>query len=202
VQAELATWALDHAGPASGASQTQRAPLEQPPDEVLAAQRDAASFTLLYERYLESVYRYVAARLATREEAEDVTSEAFHRAWSSLGAYRARGTFRAWVFRIARRTLADHYRRAQPAARLGQAVAELLPDHHPTPEEWVGRHEQQQQARQLLAGLPAAQQEILCLRFVAELSYGDIAPVLGKREDTVKKAAYRALDSIRRRLLA
>jgi hypothetical protein len=38
------------------------------------------SFTLLYERYLESIYRYVAARLATREEAEDVTSEVFERA--------------------------------------------------------------------------------------------------------------------------
>ena len=119
------------------------------------------SFTLLYERYLESIYRYVAARLATREEAEDVTSEAFRRAWSSRGAYRASGTFRAWVFRIVRRTLADHYRRAQPVARLAQAVADLLPDEQPTPEECVERNEQQQHARQLLTGLTAEQQEIL-----------------------------------------
>jgi RNA polymerase sigma-70 factor (ECF subfamily) len=163
---------------------------------------DAASFTLLYERYLEPIYRYAAARLATREEAEDVTSEAFHRAWSSLGAYRARGTFRAWVFRIVRRTLADHYRRARPMARLAPAVAELVPDEHPTPEERLERDEQQQHARQLLGVLTSEQQEILCLRFVAELSYPDIAEVLGRRQDAIKKAAYRALESIRRKHLA
>jgi RNA polymerase sigma-70 factor (ECF subfamily) len=200
--AELATPALDGAGPVSGASEGQADPPEETPDEMRAAEGDAASFALLYERYLGSVYRYVAARLARREEAEDVTSEAFHRAWSSRGAYRASGTFRAWLFRIVRRTLADHYRRAQPPARLRQVIAELLQDQHPTPEECVGRREQQQEVWQLLAGLTSEQQEILCLRFVAELSYVDIAQVLGKREDAVKKAAYRALESIRRRQLA
>ena len=49
---------------------------------------------------------------------EDVTSEAFRRAWGSRSSYVASGTFRAWLFRIARRTLADHYRRVQPATRL------------------------------------------------------------------------------------
>jgi RNA polymerase sigma-70 factor (ECF subfamily) len=160
---------------------------------------DGSSFTLLYERYLEPIYRYAAARLATREEAEDVTSEAFRRAWSSLGAYRASGTFRAWLFRIVRRTLADHYRRAQPAVPLGQEAADLLPDEQPTPEERLERDAQRLHARQLLASLTAEQQEVLCLRFVGELSYADIAQVLGKREDAVKKTAYRALESIRRR---
>jgi RNA polymerase sigma-70 factor (ECF subfamily) len=200
--AEMTTPLPDHAGVARCAYQDRRRAAEHAPDESLAVRGDAASFTLLYERYLEPIYRYVAARLATREEAEDVTSEAFHRAWSSLGAYRARGTFRAWVFRIVRRTLADHYRRAQPMARLAPAVAERVPDEHPTPEERLERDEQQQHARQLLGVLPAEQQDIRCLRFVAELSYPDIAQVLGKREDAVKKAAYRALESIRRRQLA
>jgi RNA polymerase sigma-70 factor (ECF subfamily) len=198
----MATPALDHSTVAAGAPDDERRPLERTADEALAAHGDAASFTLLYERYLESIYRYVAARLATREEAEDVTSEAFRRAWSSRSAYRASGTFRAWVFRIVRRTLADHYRRARPVARLAQAGAELLPDEHPTPEEHIERDEQQRHARQLLASLTAEQQEILCLRFVAELSYADIAQALGKREDAVKKTAYRALESIRRRQLA
>src|SRR5207249_440484 len=135
-------------------------------------------------------------------EAEDVTSEAFRRAWGSRSSYVASGTFRAWLFRIARRTLADHYRRVQPATRLAQAVAALLPDEQPTPEERIERDEQQRHARQLLSRLSAEQQEILCHRFVDELTYTDIAQVLGKREDAVKKTAYRALESIRRRQLA
>jgi RNA polymerase sigma-70 factor (ECF subfamily) len=87
-------------------------------------------------------------------------------------------------------------------ARLAPAVAELVPDEHPTPEERLERDEQQQHARQLLGVLTSEQQEILCLRFVAELSYPDIAEVLGRRQDAIKKAAYRALESIRRKHLA
>jgi RNA polymerase sigma-70 factor (ECF subfamily) len=153
VKAELATSALDHDAVAGRELNREAGPPEQTSEEALATAGDAASFTLLYERYLDPVYRYVAARLATREEAEDVTSEAFRRAWSSLSGYRASGTFRAWVFRIVRRTLADHYRRAQPAARLARAVAELLRDEQPTPEERVERDERQRHARQLLARL-------------------------------------------------
>jgi RNA polymerase sigma-70 factor (ECF subfamily) len=163
---------------------------------------DDDTFALLYERHLPGVYRYLSSRVASREEAEDLTSEAFRAAWTSRRAYTGRGTFRAWLFCIVRRTLADHYRGGRrPVAVLEDQLANRLPDDAPTPEEEALRQEQQRAARQLLAGLNAQQQEVLSLRFAAELTYPEIAIVIGKREAAVKKIAQRALEALRGRHL-
>ena len=160
----------------------------------------ADDFTLLYERHLPAVYRFVAARVAAPEEAEDLTSEVFRQAWTNRRAYRGRGSFRAWLFTIVRRTLADHYRSRRPRpTRLDAAGgADLdIPDDTLSPEDHVVQDERVLLVRTLLARLSPEQQEVLSLRFAAELSYAEIAVVIGKREDAVKKIAYRALDSLR-----
>jgi RNA polymerase sigma-70 factor (ECF subfamily) len=157
-----------------------------------------ADFALLYEQHLPSVYRYVASRVRTREEAEDLTSETFRQAWVNRRHYRGHGSFRAWLFAIVRRTLADHYRyRRQPVTPLEPGVARDLVDDMPSPEDHVVQDERELLVRELLAQLSAEQQEILSLRFAAELSYPEIAVVIGKREEAVKKIAYRALETLR-----
>jgi len=169
------------------------------PDEVLAARHDVASFTELYERHVGVVYRYLAGRVSTREEAEDLTSESFQRAWSGWRAYRGKGTFRAWLFGIVRRTLADFYRRRTPSISLQRDLAEALEDERIGPEDSLVRWERAREGQALLNTLKADQQEILCLRFLADLTYAEIAQVVGKREEAVKKIAYRAIDELQRR---
>jgi RNA polymerase sigma-70 factor, ECF subfamily len=166
-----------------------------------AAPIDADGFALLYERHLPGVYRFVSSRVATPEEAEDLTAESFRAAWTNRRAYRGRGTFRAWLFSIVRRTVADHYRHHRPTAELQTALLARLSDTAPSPEEEALRQEQQGHARNMLAGLSEVQQEVLSLRFAAELSYPEIAVVIGKREEAVKKIAQRALEAIRGRQL-
>lgn len=177
------------------------APAPQPPltDEAIALKRDAASFACLYERHVRAVYRYVASRVATREEAEDVTGDAFFRAWDSLSGYRGSGSFRAWLYGIVRRSLADHYRHARPRTSLPAEMAEILHDSSPGPEERALQREREQWSQALLAQLSGEPREILGLRFVAELSYPEIAQILGKREEAVKKIAYRAMAQLKRR---
>jgi len=160
---------------------------------------DDAGFALLYERHLPGVYRFASSRVASREEAEDVTSEAFRAAWSSRRTYRGRGTFRAWLFCIVRRTLANHYRHRKPVSSLGLPDARRLPDAAPTPEEEALLEEERETARVLLRGLSDLQQEVLQLRFAADLTYPEIAVVIGKREEAVKKIAQRALEALRGR---
>jgi RNA polymerase sigma factor (sigma-70 family) len=176
---------------------------EPPPaatDELLASRGDADSFAQLYERYLPVVYRYVGAHTGAREEAEDLTSEAFGQVWSSRHSYSRLGSFRAWLFSIVRRTLANHYRRPRWAmTQLAPVVIAHVADDGPTPEEQVVQDERELHARHLLSELSEEQREILSLRFAAELTYSDIAVVIGKREDAVKKIAYRALQLLRER---
>jgi RNA polymerase sigma-70 factor (ECF subfamily) len=168
-------------------------------DEVLVKRGDAASFAERYERHLPGVYRYMATRAPSPEEAEDLTSEVFQQAWGSLGSYRSSGSFRAWMFGIARRTVADHYRRRRPAAHLDPATAARLPDQEPTPEDQAVQSERARGVRLLLEGLSPEQQEVLSLRFAAELTYAEIATIIRKREEAVKKIAYRALEAVRGR---
>jgi RNA polymerase sigma-70 factor, ECF subfamily len=174
-------------------------PPEAAADELLARRGDADSFAELYERYLPAVYHYVTARVRAREAAEDLTSEAFRQMWTSRHGYGHLGTFRAWLFCIVRRTVADHYRRRPPMTQLAQAVAEQVMDDRPTPEDLIVQDERQLHVRRLLSELDDEQQEVLSLRFAAELPYAEIAVVIGKREDAVKKIAYRALQLLRER---
>jgi RNA polymerase sigma-70 factor (ECF subfamily) len=172
--------------------------LEVVTDAHLAQCGHADDFATLYERHLPAVYRYVASRVGTREEAEDLTSDAFRQAWTNRHKYRGRGSFRAWLFTIVRRGLADHYRTRRPAAaRLEAGLADDVIDERPSPEDHVVQDEREVFARQLLARLSPEQQEVLSLRFAAELSYAEIAVVIGKREEAIKKIAYRALESLR-----
>jgi RNA polymerase sigma-70 factor (ECF subfamily) len=161
-------------------------------DDLLAS-GDAPSFERLYQQHVDGVYRYVASRVATREDAEDVTSDAFRRAWGSLSNYRRTGTFKAWLFGVVRRALADYYRERRPTVELDPEMSATLADEEPGPEERALATERRQIGRRLLAALTPEQQEVLLLRFLAELSYAEIAQVLGKREDAIKKIAYRAL---------
>jgi RNA polymerase sigma-70 factor, ECF subfamily len=184
---------LDHSLTACAPLSSDRV-AESPPLE-------ADNFALLYQQHLPAVYRYLSSRVASPEEAEDLTAEVFRAAWTGRRGYHGRGSFRAWLFSIVRRTLADHYRHHQPASALEPEDAERLSDSAPSPEDEAVRQEQTQRARRLLASLSAAQQEVLSLRFAAELSYAEIAIVIGKREEAVKKIAQRALEAIRGRHL-
>jgi RNA polymerase sigma factor (sigma-70 family) len=186
-------------GPFLGALATELDPPLAATDEQLASRGDAASFAELYERYRSSVYRYVRARVGAREEAEDLTSEAFRQIWTGRHGYSRLGAFRAWLFSIVRRTLADHYRARRPTLPLPLTVAEHIRDDGLTPEDSAVQKEREVYARRLLSELGQEQQEILRLRFAAELRYAEIAEVIGKSEDAVKKTAYRTLQLLRER---
>jgi RNA polymerase sigma-70 factor, ECF subfamily len=184
------------AGLARGVLSGEALGLEPANDDDLARCGDQHRFGLLYERHLPALYRYLSGRVGTREEAEDLASDVFQLAWRNRGTYRGHGTVRAWLFAIARRRLADHYRRAEITLALEPRHQDVR-DQEVSPEEALIDDEHTQRLRQLLERLTAEKQEILRLRFGAELTYAEIAVVIGKREDAVKKMAYRALEHLR-----
>ena len=73
---------------------------------------DAETLAQFYEANYDRVVRYVAARIGSRDAAEDMTGEVFLRALDSLGSFQARGIpFEAWLFRVAHNMVVDHYRK-------------------------------------------------------------------------------------------
>jgi len=179
-------------------SLAQRKPaVTQPPGEiaalVAAAQSNPAAFAALYDRFLPPVYRYLYRRSGSRADAEDLTAQTFLSALEALPRYREQGHFAAWLFAIARSKLASHWRAGRGQTRLDGAedLEELSAD--PDLLGGVARGQQLARLNTLLRGLNEDEQELIRLRYVAGLPFGEIAALLRKNEDAVKKSLYRLL---------
>src|SRR5437763_232489 len=153
------------------AAQLQAMGLEMGSDEALAARGDADSFIQLYRKHLRPVYSYIYARLGSREEAEDMTAVVFERALASIGNYRPTGSFAGWLFTIAHRALADYYRQRKPQHVAVETQADVLLDPADSPEDRAVLSEQLRQVLQIISQLGQEQQEVIALRFMAELRY-------------------------------
>ena len=157
---------------------------------AIKAKTDPVAFSRLYDHYVQSVYRYIYSRVGSTHEAEDITSQTFMAAYEALGRYRERGQFSAWLFQIARSKMNDHFRRSRREVGL-EAAGEILER-----EDKLGaliRAEELSRIRFLVNHLNEEEQELIRLRYVADLSFGEMAELLGAREDAVKKSVYRLL---------
>ncbi len=161
-----------------------------------ARQRDAAAFGLLYERHVERVYRYIAYRTVRQSVAEDLTSEVFLNAWKKIEHYEDRGhTFRAWLLRLAHNEVVDFYRTRKPDTSLPEQEIDMPALGGPDllSELRADRAELLHAVRRL----PDDWQQLLLLRFVEELSFEEIATVLGKTSNACRQMQHRALARLR-----
>lgn len=147
-----------------------------------------------YDAFFERVYAFIAYRVASVVDAEDLTSETFERVVRSAGRFDPeRAGVATWVFTIAERVLIDHYRRS---GRRDPTVV-LEGDHHdpvwddtplvgPTPE-----------LRAALARLSERQRTVIGLRFGGDLTAQEIAQVVGTSEANVFQILSRSLRDLR-----
>lgn len=175
-----------------------KAPKKEAEDERLlieAAQRDPSCFAELYERNFERVYAFVAGRVHSRAEAEDVTSEVFQRALANLRRFEWRGVpFAAWLYRLAANAVADRRQRAGREAEL-PASADAI-------EDPVAMRQVEERAILfgLVSELPPDQHRVVIMRFVEQKSIREIARELRRSEGAVKQLQFRALGNLRARL--
>jgi RNA polymerase sigma-70 factor (ECF subfamily) len=166
-------------------------------DEALlieAAQHDPAAIAPLYRRYVTPVFRYLYSRVGNVLDAEDLTSQVFLEALQGLSRYQHRGYFAAWLFTIARRRAANHYRR-QPA--LVDWDDSLMPSSQASAEadplSQAIHSAALEQLRVLIAKLDERDLELLRLRYSAGLTFAQIAAALGRSQGAVKMAMQRLL---------
>ena len=165
---------------------------------VRLAQTDSHAFGALYDRYIQRVYRYCYYRTNNAPDAEDLTAQIFLAALEALPRYRQDGPFAAWLFSIARRKVTDHYRRA-PHVPLEEAI---LPPIHTDLAVDVESSQRREHLLRLIQGLGEQERELIHLRYVAELSFAEIARTIRKSEEAVKKALYRLIARLKRDLEA
>ncbi len=183
---------------------TDSPPVVLTPDQeaqaIEAARREPAAFARLYRAYVRPIYRYLYSRVGQTGDAEDLTSQVFMEALQSLPRYRHRGYFLAWLFSIARHRLLNYQQRRPPETDIGSAERQAGPGADPLSQ--VIQSEERGQLLALIHGLKEEEQELLRLRFVAELSYAGMGVLLGRSEDAVKKQVYRLLARLESQLEA
>jgi RNA polymerase sigma-70 factor (ECF subfamily) len=157
---------------------------------VAAATESPEAFAPLYYRYVAPVYRYILNRTGNQSEAEDLTSQVFLSALEGLAGYNHRGRLAAWLFGIARFKVADHFRASRRELPLEAANAEST---DPDPLTQVIEVEDAQRVARAFRLLVEEDQELIRLRFVAELSFADIGEIVGCSEGAAKKRLTRLL---------
>jgi RNA polymerase sigma-70 factor (ECF subfamily) len=162
----------------------------------LTALNTVESFEELYRRTFPRVYAYVASMLRDRSSAEDVTAQAFERAYSKRSRFSARrGTPEAWVFGIARNAALDELRKRKRRATLESEPADVW---SPGPDEEAERAFQREEVRRALASLDPRDRDLIALKFAAGLNNTEIARVLRLSESNVGTRLHRAVDKLRK----
>lgn len=160
---------------------------------VAAAQRDRQAFGPLYARYANPIYKYCFAQLGNRQAAEDAVSLVFTKALDGLPRFHG-GSFRAWLFTIARNVVTDQFRARRFDAPLEAAAAAESPG---TPLDDLAADADRDRALwALLAELTPDQRQVIELR-LRDLAGPEVAVVLGRSHAWVKVTQFRAIERLR-----
>ncbi len=166
---------------------------------VSAAREDPTAFGKLYNRFVNPVFRYLCSRTSSEQEAEDLTSQTFIKALSSLPQLRHNERFRSWLFTIARNIVMDFFRKQQKQS-------ELLTDDPPAVVEQQDlatsliQSDRVQQLSRLLEKLEEKELDLLRLRILGELTFNEMAGILHRSPQAVKKSYYRLLARLKSQL--
>lgn len=164
---------------------------------------DTETFETMVRALRDRVYSYALYSLRTREDAEDVTQEAFLRLWRRCPA-RDVAAVRAWLLRVVYNLCVDLSRRRRTArVRLGRPVAvrqEELPDttdQRTDPALRLELDQQQQELLRALATLSSETRNVLLLHYFEGMTFGEIGELLGKNVSSLKVRVHRARKTLR-----
>lgn len=153
-------------------------------------------FTEAYESYGQGIFRFLFWRTKDTELSEDLTSSVFEKAWRSRQHFQG-GSVRAWLYKIARNTLTDHW-------RMKRAVQvedmDLMGEVNDNTADSLDLELELQQMQRAIGKLPKSMQEVVQLRFIEGLSAREVGDRLGINEGNVRIIQYRALQRIRKEL--
>ncbi len=171
----------------------------------LAIQGDQKAYTQLLERYRQAVFHTMMRMVNHREDANDLTLEAFGKAFHKLPSYTPTFAFSTWLFKIAVNNCIDHIRRKrlkllsidEPLEHVSDRnYAGNISSGNANPEEVVIRAQGVEKISQMIRSLNSKYRLMIELRYFEELSYEEIAEELSIPLGTVKAQLHRAKDML------
>lgn len=175
-----------------------------------AKKGDADAFEVLVSRYERKVYNLAYRLTGHHEDASDLAQDAFVRVYTRLADFRGDSSFATWLYRIVTNACKDELRRRrrQTVTSLdqpmenddGEMTRQVEDAHTDTPEQAVERQEVQRAVQLAINSLDEHFRMVLVMRDIQELSYNEIADVLGENLGTVKSRLNRARNALKEAL--
>lgn len=160
---------------------------------------DANAFEELVLKYEKTVYNLALRMVGDRDDAFDMTQEAFIKAYGSLSSFRGDSKFSVWIYRITTNVCLDFLRSKSRKQQVSLTVsdddedAQLdIPDPSSDPEQQLMQKMSMQSVEEGLKTLPDKQRQILVMRELGGMSYAEIGKALSLEEGTVKSRIFRA----------
>lgn len=161
---------------------------------------DPSALDALLSRYWSPLTAFVARMTGSSEAAEDAVQDAFCRLWERRRSWRGEGSVSGLLFRLARNSAISAHRHLEAEARAASVAGEGLPRHHDAPD--VPNDALRASLEHAIAALPPRRREVFLLRAVHDLSYKEIAAVMGTSPQTVANQLSHALAFLRERLVS
>lgn len=170
--------------------------------EIQVAKSNPASFKLLYDRYYESIFRFVYNRCDNEYTTQDICSDVFLIAMQNLRTYKFKGVpFSAWLFRIAHNELRHYYRTSKKKRIVKIRTINFLDIYEDEDEELNYIIENRDRILHILEELKPVEIQLIELRFFEKRKFKEIANILELKEGTAKMKTYRTLKKIKSKLM-
>ena len=167
----------------------------------LASHGNSEAFSYLYEQNVTRIYNYIYYRIGSEADAEELTARVFHRAFGHINKYVEKGVpFSAWLYRIAHNLTANWHRDNRRRREVALEEHYDLPLRGDMPEQTVEKNQEKEVLLKAIRRLPPARQQLILLKFLEDLSNGEIALIMKRTEGAIKSLYHRSLISLREEL--
>ena len=164
----------------------------------VVAKKDPEAYGRLYDKYVDSIYRFIFFRVKTQEEAEDITSDVFLKAWQYLVGEKENkvDNFRAFLYRVARNAVIDFYRKRKDDIPLEGAV-DLVDDQIDIIES-LDLGAEMEFVWESMEELKEEYKEIIVLKHIEGLSISEIAEIVNKKSGATRVLLHRAMNTLKK----
>ncbi|MBN2055933.1 sigma-70 family RNA polymerase sigma factor, partial [bacterium] len=151
-------------------------------------------FQELVQRYRDQIFRYCARIVRNQEDAMDLCQDVFVKVFKKLDSFKMKSSFKTWLYRIATNHAYNHLR----YRKLLRPLADFTGgDEKPRALDELLNEEQERLLHDGVEKLPAKQKQVVILRIYEEMSFREIAEVIGRAEGTVKANYFHAIQNLR-----